>query len=139
VKANSALAASAGLTVDVGISVDASLRTSDPSIFACGDVATFWHPLFNQHVRVEALQNAEDHARVIAKVIMGEKATCDTAPWFWSDQYDLSLRIAGLPSLGFSMAARIMDDGAVILFHLTQAGRLLARPDWGGPSRPAAM
>jgi 3-phenylpropionate/trans-cinnamate dioxygenase ferredoxin reductase component len=131
VKANSALATSAGLTVDVGICVDASLRTSDPSIFACGDVATFWHPLFNQHVRVEAWQNAEDHARVIAKVIMGEKATCDTVPWFWSDQYDLSLQIAGLPSLGSSMAARIMDDGAVILFHLTPSGKIVGATGLG--------
>ena len=60
-----------------GFEVDASLRTDDPSIFACGDVATFWHPLFNQYVRVEAWQNAEDHARVIAKVIMGETAVFD--------------------------------------------------------------
>jgi 3-phenylpropionate/trans-cinnamate dioxygenase ferredoxin reductase component len=131
VKANSALAARAGLTVDVGVCVDASLRTNDPSIFACGDVATFWHPLFNQHVRVEAWQNAEDHARVIAKVIMGEKAACDTVPWFWSDQYDLSLQIAGLPSLGASMAARVMDDGAVILFHLTPSGKIVGATGLG--------
>ena len=92
---------------------------------ACGDVATFWHPLFNQHVRVEAWQNAEDHARVIAKVIMGKQATCDAVPWFWPDQYDLSLQIADLPSLGSSMAARIMHDGAVILFYLTPSGKIV--------------
>ena len=131
VKANSALAVRAGLSVDVGVKVDASLRTDDPSIFACGDVATFWHPLFNQYVRVEAWQNAEDHARVVAKVIMGEKAVSDAVPWFWSDQYDLSLQIAGLPTLGSSMATRLMDDGALILFHLTPSGRIVGATGLG--------
>jgi 3-phenylpropionate/trans-cinnamate dioxygenase ferredoxin reductase subunit len=131
VKANSELAVSAGLSVDVGVRVDASLRTDDPSIFACGDVATFWHPLFNQYVRVEAWQNAEDHARVVAKVIMGEKAMSDAVPWFWSDQYDLSLQIAGLPILGSSMATRLMDDGAVILFHLTPSGKIVGATGLG--------
>jgi 3-phenylpropionate/trans-cinnamate dioxygenase ferredoxin reductase component len=131
VKANSALAVSAGLSVDVGIRVDASLRTDDPSIFACGDVATFWHPLFDQYVRVEAWQNAEDHARVVAKVIMGEKAVSDAVPWFWSDQYDLSLQIAGLPTFGSSTATRVMDDGALILFHLTPSGRIVGATGLG--------
>jgi 3-phenylpropionate/trans-cinnamate dioxygenase ferredoxin reductase component len=131
VKANSALAVKAGLSVDVGVRVDASLRTDDPSIFACGDVATFWHPLFNQYVRVEAWQNAEDHARVVAKVIMGEKAMSDAVPWFWSDQYDLSLQIAGLPTLGSSVAARLMDDGALILFHFTPSGKIVGATGLG--------
>jgi 3-phenylpropionate/trans-cinnamate dioxygenase ferredoxin reductase subunit len=131
VKANSGLATGAGLDVDIGIRVDESLRTDDPSIFACGDAATFWHPLFDQYVRVEAWQNAEDHARVIARSIMGEKAVCDAVPWFWSDQYDLSLQIAGLPGLGSSMAARMTDDGAVILFHLTPSGRIVGATGLG--------
>jgi len=131
VKANSGLATSAGLDVDIGVRVDESLRTDDPSIFACGDAATFWHPLFDQYVRVEAWQNAEDHARVIARAVMGEKAVCDAVPWFWSDQYDLSLQIAGLPGLGSSMAARVMDDGAVILFHLTPGGRIVGATGLG--------
>ena len=133
VKANSGLATNAGLDVDIGVRVDESLRTDDPSIFACGDAATFWHPLFDQYVRVEAWQNAEDHARVIARAVMGEKAVCDAVPWFWSDQYDLSLQIAGLPGLGSSMAARVMDDGAVILFHLTPGGKIVGATGSGGP------
>jgi 3-phenylpropionate/trans-cinnamate dioxygenase ferredoxin reductase subunit len=131
VRANTALAARAGLEIDVGIRVDAGLRTEDPSIFACGDVATFFHPLFGQHVRVEAWQNAEDHAQVVARAIAGEPAVCDTVPWFWSDQYDLSLQIAGLPSLGSSMAARTMDDGAVILFHLAPNGKIVGATGLG--------
>ena len=131
VKAEVDLAVRAGLDVDVGIAVDSSLRTSDPAIFACGDVATFWHPLYDQHVRVEAWQNAEDHARVIAAVIRGEEAVSDTVPWFWSDQYDLSLQVAGLPRLGSSVVSRTMDDGAVILFHLGPNGRIVGATGLG--------
>jgi 3-phenylpropionate/trans-cinnamate dioxygenase ferredoxin reductase component len=130
-KAETDLALAAGLEVTVGIRVDASLRSSDPSIFACGDVATFWHPLFDEHIRVEAWQNAEDHARVAASAMRGEAAICDTVPWFWSDQYDLSLQIAGLPHLGSSSVTRALSDGAVILFHLSPTGRLVGATGLG--------
>lgn len=125
VAAASELAIAAGLEVDVGVRVDASLRTSDPAIFACGDAATFWHPLYERHVRVESWKNAVDHAEVIARAIQGEDAICDTVPFFWSDQYDLSLQVVGLPSLGSSVVERTMKDGAVMLFHLDPVGRLL--------------
>ena len=106
VAANVELAAEAGLDVDVGICVDASLRTSDPAIFAIGDVATFWHPLYDRPVRVEAWQNAEDHAKVVAAVLSGREAVADTVPFFWSDQYDLSLQIVG------PAASRLLGRGA---------------------------
>ncbi|HWA79476.1 MAG TPA: FAD-dependent oxidoreductase [Acetobacteraceae bacterium] len=96
------LARAAGLDVAVGIRVDAALRSSNPAIFACGDAATFWHPFFEQPIRFEAWQNAEDHAQVVASVLRGEPAVCHFVPWFWSDQYDLSLQMAGLPYLGSS-------------------------------------
>ncbi len=131
VAANVELAADAGLEIDVGIRADASLRTSDPAIFACGDVATFWHPVFERTVRVEAFQNAEDHARVIATVLTGGEAVCDTVPFFWSDQYDLSLQIVGLPHLGSSAVARRRPDGAVILFHLRADGRIVGATGLG--------
>lgn len=131
VAANVELAAAAGLDIDVGIRTDASLRTSDPAIFACGDVATYWHPLFERTVRVEAFQNAEDHARVVASVLTGGDAACDTVPFFWSDQYDLSLQIVGLPHLGSSTVARRRDDGAMILFHLRPDGRIVGATGLG--------
>ena len=131
VRAEEEIAVDAGLDVEVGIRVDASLRTEDPAIFAAGDVARFWHPLYDRHVRVEAWQNAEDHARVIAEIIRGEDAVCDTVPWFWSDQYDLSLQIAGLPRLGSSVVTRPLDDGAVILFHLGPSGRIVGATGLG--------
>ncbi len=125
------LAARAALAVTGGIAVDASLRTSDPAIFACGDIAFFRHPLFGQHIRVESWQNAEDHARVVASVLRGVPAVCDRVPWFWSDQYELSLQIAGLPHLGSSTVARRLGDGAVILFHLGPTGRILGATGLG--------
>ncbi len=131
VAANVELAAEAGLDVDVGIRVDASLRTSDPAIFAIGDVATFWHPLYDRPVRVEAWQNAEDHAKVVAAVLSGREAVADTVPFFWSDQYDLSLQIVGLPHLGSSVVARTRKDGAAILFHLEPSGRIVGATGLG--------
>lgn len=130
-KAETDIALAAGLDVLGGIHVDASLRSSDPAIFACGDIATFWHPLFEQYVRVEAWQNAEDHARVVASVIRGVPAICDAVPWFWSDQYDLSLQIAGLPHLGSSTVVRQLNDSAVILFHLGPTGRIFGATGLG--------
>jgi 3-phenylpropionate/trans-cinnamate dioxygenase ferredoxin reductase subunit len=131
VAANAQLAADAGLEVDVGIRVDASLRTSDPAIFAIGDVATFFHPLYDGHVRVEAWQNAEDHARVVATILAGEAAVADSVPYFWSDQYDLSLQIVGLPHLGSSVVTRTRKDGAAILFHLDPGGRIVGATGLG--------
>ena len=134
VKAEASLAIEAGLNVDVGVLVDQSLRSSDPAIFACGDVATFWHPLFERHVRVESWQNAEDQARVIAATLRGEPAVCDAVPWFWSDQYDLSLQIAGLPSLGSSVVIRKLEGEAAILFHLDPSGRIVGATGLGPAS-----
>jgi 3-phenylpropionate/trans-cinnamate dioxygenase ferredoxin reductase subunit len=131
-KAETGLAADAGLEVDGGgVRVDARLRTGDPAIFACGDLAAFWHPLYERHVRVEAWQNAEDQARVVAAAIRGEDARYDTVPWFWSDQYELSLQIAGLPQLGSGAVQRRSPDGAVIQFHLDPAGRLVGATGLG--------
>ena len=131
VAANVELAAEAGLEVDVGIRVDQQLRTSDPAIFAIGDVATFWHPLYERHVRVEAWQNAEDHARVVAAILSGQEAVADSVPYFWSDQYDLSLQIVGLPHLGSSVVTRTRKDGAAILFHLEPDGRIVGATGLG--------
>jgi len=131
VAANIELAAEAGLEVDVGIRVDQQLRTSDPAVFAIGDVASFWHPLYRRAVRVEAWQNAEDHARVVAALLSGQEAVADSVPYFWSDQYDLSLQIVGLPHLGSSVVTRSRKDGAAILFHLEPDGRIVGATGLG--------
>ncbi|RVQ74387.1 NAD(P)/FAD-dependent oxidoreductase [Sinorhizobium medicae] len=130
VTADTELAASAGLDVQVGIRTDATLRTSDPNIFACGDAVSFWHPLFERHVRVEAWQNAEDHARVVAGRLMGQETICDTVPFFWSDQYELSMQIVGLPQYGSFVVSHATED-AQILYHLDPRGRLVGATGLG--------
>jgi 3-phenylpropionate/trans-cinnamate dioxygenase ferredoxin reductase subunit len=124
VSADIELAERAGLEVEVGIRTDSGLRTSDPHIYACGDVASFRHPLFERHVRVEAWQNAEEHARVVANRIMGGEAVCDAVPFFWSDQYELSMQVVGLPHFGSFVVTYPIRD-AQLLYHLDAHGRLV--------------
>jgi len=95
---NDRLAADAGLDVQNGIVVDCFGRTSDPAIFAMGDCAVqAWN---GQQVRLESVQNAVDQAEAIAGVIAGGSEPYRPKPWFWSDQYDVKLQIAGF-NLGY--------------------------------------
>jgi len=90
------LAEAAGLAVEDGILIDDTCRTSDPLIFAAGDCTRFVSRHYGRKMRLESVQNANDQARVAAAVIAGRAAIYDTIPWFWSDQYELKLQIAGL-------------------------------------------
>lgn len=88
------LAEAAGLRIDNGIACDAHGRTSDPAIWAAGDCASFpWH---GQRIRLESVGNAIDMAELVAKNILGAGKDYAPKPWFWSDQYDAKLQIAGL-------------------------------------------
>ena len=93
---NTAIAEAAGLSINNGIEVNAQCRTSDPDILAAGDCASFVHPRYKRLLRLESVQNANDQGLVIAKTLCGEEASYDAVPWFWSDQYDVKLQIAGL-------------------------------------------
>ena len=93
---NVELAAEAGLAIENGIRVDAAARTSNPFIFAAGDVASFPSALYGRRIRLESVQNAIDQAKAAAKSMLGGAVTYDPVPWFWSDQYDTKLQIAGL-------------------------------------------
>jgi 3-phenylpropionate/trans-cinnamate dioxygenase ferredoxin reductase subunit len=93
---NVELAAEAGLPVASGIIVDEQLLTSDPNISAIGDCALFTSPRFGGSLRLESVQNATDHARCVAARLTGDARTYDGLPWFWSDQADDKLQIAGL-------------------------------------------
>ncbi|WP_092296947.1 FAD-dependent oxidoreductase [Bradyrhizobium sp. Ghvi] len=93
---NIELAAEAGLPVAAGIIVDEYLSTSDPNIAAIGDCALFASPRFGGSLRLESVQNATDHARCLAARLTGDKKPYDGHPWFWSDQGDDKLQIAGL-------------------------------------------
>ena len=121
------LAAAAGLAIDNGVAVDGRLRTSDPDIFAVGDCASFPHPLFGgRRMRLEAWRNAFDQGAFVARALLGADAEYEAVPWFWSDQYDLCLQIAGLPDAGARTVTRDLGDGARLLFHLAEDGRLVA-------------
>lgn len=93
---NIELAAEAGLPVAAGIIVDEYLSTADPNISAIGDCALFASPRFGGSLRLESVQNATDHARCLAARLTGDRKPYDGHPWFWSDQGDDKLQIAGL-------------------------------------------
>ena len=91
---NVRLAETAGLDNSNGIAVNEFCQTSDPSIFAAGDCASFpWH---GQRIRLESVQNAIEQAEAAAVNMLGQTMAYDPVPWFWSDQYDVKLQIAGL-------------------------------------------
>jgi len=124
--ANTELAATAGLAVERGILVDEFAQTSDPDIYAVGDCATGMHMRFGAPTRLESVQNAVDQAAVAAKSILGEPVAYDALPWFWSDQYDLKLQMAGL-SRGYDDCI-IRGDMASEKFSICyfKAGQLIA-------------
>jgi 3-phenylpropionate/trans-cinnamate dioxygenase ferredoxin reductase subunit len=93
---NSELAHETGLAVDNGIVVDRHLAAGDPTIFAIGDCASFPTPFASGRVRLESVQNAVDQGRCVAAALAGRQEAYDKVPWFWSDQGDLKLQIAGL-------------------------------------------
>ena len=91
---NTALAEEAGLSVEDGISVDEHGRTSDPHIWSAGDCASF--PWRGTRMRLESVQNAIEQAELVARNMLGANEAYNPTPWFWSDQYDVKLQIAGL-------------------------------------------
>ena len=93
---NDDLARAGGLAVENGIVVDDLGRTSDPAIFAAGDVTNHPNELFDRRLRLESVHNAMAQAKAVAGAIAGQPAAYAEVPWFWSDQYDLKLQIAGV-------------------------------------------
>ncbi|WP_226779766.1 NAD(P)/FAD-dependent oxidoreductase [Oceaniglobus trochenteri] len=128
---DAALAEAAGLAVDNGIVVDGQGRTSDPAIWAAGDCATF--PRNGQMIRLESVQNAIDQAELVADNMLGAGRDYDPMPWFWSDQYDVKLQIAGLNTGYDRVVVRKGDDGA--LSHWYYAGDTLLAVDAMNDSR----
>lgn len=94
--ANAQLAADAGLYCDNGIVVDENCRTSDPAIFAAGDCTNYFSPRYQSRVRLESVDNAFEQSKVAALNILERRTAYERVPWFWSDQYDNKLLIAGL-------------------------------------------
>ncbi|MCG8414652.1 MAG: FAD-dependent oxidoreductase [Pseudomonadales bacterium] len=96
VNPNTTLAETAGLAVGDGIIVDEYTRCSDPDIFAAGDCTQHPNAFYKKTLRLESVQNANDQARVAAANICGQSMVYDAVPWFWSDQYDVKLQMAGI-------------------------------------------
>ncbi len=124
---NVALAEVAGLAIDNGVVTDEFARTSDERIYAIGDCANTKHLRYEQSLRVESVQNASDLALTAAHAICGADKAYDAVPWFWSDQYDVKLQIAGL-TLGADAVVARGDSTRGRAFSLCylKAGRLVA-------------
>ena len=113
---NDALAAAAGLEVGNGVLTDSALRTSDENIFAAGDVANSFHPLLGRRVRVEHWANALSGGPAAARSMLGQPVEYDPVPYFYSDQYDLGMECAGLPSPGTYDQIAYRGDRAALEF-----------------------
>ncbi|WP_242901696.1 NAD(P)/FAD-dependent oxidoreductase [Actinomadura terrae] len=100
VRPNTRLAEEAGLEVSDGVLVDASLRTSDPDIYAAGDVANAYNPLLGRRIRVEHWANALNGGAAAARAMLGRDVSYDRVPYFFSDQYDLGMEMSGVASPG---------------------------------------
>ncbi len=120
------LAEASGLSTDNGVKVDAQLRTDDPDVYAAGDCCSFPHPLYGgRRIRLEAWRNAQDQGTFAAANMLGSEETFSAVPWFWSDQYDETLQVAGLSDEATVMIQRRLDGGS-LFFHLDASGRLVA-------------
>ncbi len=95
---NTDLAEAAGLTIGNGIAVNEFCQTSDPDIYAAGDVTWHHNPIYDNHIRLESVPNATEQGKTVAAHITGNPKPYNSLPWFWSDQFDLKLQIAGLSS-----------------------------------------
>lgn len=129
-----ALAEAAGLAIENGIRVDGRLVTSDLDILAAGDCCSFPHPVFDgRRLRLEAWRNAQDQGSHAARSMLGATGAYDRVPWFWSDQHDHTLQIAGLPDEADSTVLRGSAE-APLYFHL-KAGRLVGASGVGPDGR----
>jgi 3-phenylpropionate/trans-cinnamate dioxygenase ferredoxin reductase component len=124
---NEELAAACGLETGGGIAVDLAARTSDPRIYAIGDCTRRPLPLYGREARLESVPNAIEQAKQAAADICGRPPPVPEVPWFWSDQYDLRLQIAGL---AFDPAEAVVrgepEGGSFAVFHLAADQRVLA-------------
>ncbi len=123
--ANAEIAAEAGLAVDNGVVVDELLLTADPAISAIGDCANHPNPFAGGRMRLESVQNAIDQGRVVAARLSGKPQPYRAVPWFWSDQGDLKLQMAGLTAgLDDQVEIGSRDEGRFSLLAFRQ-GRLI--------------
>ena len=118
---------SSGLDLGDGVSCDANLRVTGvgtPGIYAAGDIARRYHPLYGRPLRIEHWTNAGEHGEIVAADILGQQAPRDQVPYVWSDQYGRRIQIAGRPGEGTLSALRGgVEDGALTAVYADEAGR----------------
>jgi 3-phenylpropionate/trans-cinnamate dioxygenase ferredoxin reductase subunit len=119
------LAQEAGLAIENGIACDDHMQTSDPDIYAAGDCASWINPRYGRRMRLEAWRSAQEQAATAAENMLGGSKAHSAIPWFWSDQYDLGLQIAGVADLGPVTVTRRPSEDSLILFHLAEDGTLM--------------
>jgi 3-phenylpropionate/trans-cinnamate dioxygenase ferredoxin reductase component len=120
---NLALAEMAELAIEGGIVVDALGRSSVPEVFAAGDVAAFFHPLFGRHLRLESWRHAQNHGIAVGKAMCGDATPYDDVPWFWTDQFGVNLQVAGMPAEAARTIVRVdAAPGAFVAVHLAEDG-----------------
>lgn len=108
-----------GVAIDNGVVVDEFCATNVPGIFAAGDVANHFHPVFGRRIRVEHWQNAQRQGINAARNMIGEKVPYDEVPWFWSDQYDANIQYAGHHTSFDELVVRgQLDGGSFAAFYM---------------------
>ena len=118
------VAAGSGITTANGIVVDEHCRTSFEGVYAAGDVANHYHPVFKKQIRVEHWQNAMQHGAAAARSMLGKGQPYDAIHWFWSDQYDVNLQYAGFHDTWDRLVVRgRLEDRSFLAFYLNQ-GRI---------------
>ncbi len=124
---NVTLAEAAGLDLADGILASSALRTSDPDIYAAGDVSNSWNPLLNRRVRVDHWANALHGGPAAARSMLGQDVSYDRVPYFYSDQYELGMEASGLPGEGYDMVVYrgVPESLEFIAFWLAD-GRVVA-------------
>lgn len=125
---NDGLARGAGLEISNGVVTDAALRTSDPDIYAAGDVACSFLPLLGTHVRVEHWSNALNGGPAAARSMLGQEVEYNRVPYFFTDQYDLGMECSGLPSPGAYDQVVYRGDRSTLEFiaFWLKGGRVIA-------------
>lgn len=126
-----ALAEQAGLAIDGGVVVDARGRTSNPHIYAAGDIAAFPHPLFGR-LRLESWRHAQNHGIAVGRAMADVAVSYSDVPWFWTDQHGVNLQVAGLPTRAVRTVVRASDHFAAI--HLAEDGTVVGLTAANGPA-----
>jgi 3-phenylpropionate/trans-cinnamate dioxygenase ferredoxin reductase subunit len=126
IEPNVELGDSAGAKIDNGIVVDEFCRTTIEGVYAAGDVANHWHPVFGRHIRVEHFDNAIKHGSAAARNMMGRAESYDDPHWFWSDQYDHNLQYAGFAATWDEIVVRGSTEARNFIAFYLSDGVVLA-------------